>query len=92
LKTGGLPGFSGTRVPGLHSLLTGTDFRYLYIKGRSDWPVKLYVRFLRFITFLSKSEKNMTFNVFFYFCTRFLEHVVPRSIEHLHLPLRTYRP
>jgi len=35
--------------------------------------VKLYVRFLRFFTFFSKSKKNLTFYVFLSCCTRFPE-------------------
>ena len=40
--------------------------------GMIKWPLKLYVRFLRFLAFLSKS-KNMTFYVLLSCCTRFLE-------------------
>jgi len=39
----------------------------------TQWPVKLYVRFLRFYVFLSKSKKH-DFLRFLSCCTRFLEH------------------
>jgi len=32
--------------------------------GLIKWPVKLYVRFLRFYVSFQNQKKNMTFNVF----------------------------